>query len=33
MADLFLDSAGNLYGTTWSGGTVSLGVVFEIKLQ
>jgi uncharacterized repeat protein (TIGR03803 family) len=29
-AGLVMDSAGNLYGTTWSGGSSGQGVVFEI---
>jgi len=28
--DLIADAAGNLYGETWSGGDVGLGVVFEL---
>ena len=32
-AGVVLDPAGNLYGTTHSGGTELGGVAFEIKLQ
>ena len=28
--DLVLDASGNIYGTTWQGGTHSIGVIFEI---
>jgi len=31
-AALVLDAAGNLYGTTWAGGTHGLGVVFKLNL-
>lgn len=30
MGNLFLDESGNLYGTTYSGGSSSAGVVFEV---
>jgi hypothetical protein len=30
-AGVILDSAGNVYGTTWLGGLDSTGVVFELK--
>jgi uncharacterized repeat protein (TIGR03803 family) len=30
MGSLFLDESGNLYGTTYSGGSSSAGVVFEV---
>jgi uncharacterized repeat protein (TIGR03803 family) len=31
MAGLTMDQAGNLYGTTWSGGSVGVGSVFELQ--
>jgi uncharacterized repeat protein (TIGR03803 family) len=30
-AGVIRDSAGNLYGTTYNGGTENIGVVFEIR--
>jgi uncharacterized repeat protein (TIGR03803 family) len=30
LGNLVLDSAGNLYGTTWSGGTYATGTAFEL---
>jgi uncharacterized repeat protein (TIGR03803 family) len=30
-AGVIRDSAGNLYGTTYNGGTKNIGVVFEIR--
>ena len=30
-AGVILDAAGNIYGTTWLGGTAELGTVFEIS--
>ena len=30
LGDLILDSAGNLYGTTFRGGSSGAGVVFEV---
>ena len=32
MAGLTMDSAGNLYGTTFDGGTNALGSVFKLTL-
>jgi uncharacterized repeat protein (TIGR03803 family) len=33
LDNLIFDTAGNLYGTTWAGGTHNLGTIFELTPQ